>query len=163
MKAKYTIIKPRPAGVFGRTRTAGGRGQILLPLSNTRTDGRKKTVKNDKRKLSTKRILGTPKILLKEVRGQVKGQNYRFPHYWLPSPTGAALIGAIHPERVHRLVRRGAVLKTLCLQRSRSRSGQVTKGHLLNGVGATHVLWVILPIESNGGTHLVIWATSGNS
>ena len=33
-------------------------------------------------------------------QGQVKGQNYRFPHYWLPSPTGAALIGAIHPERV---------------------------------------------------------------
>ena len=53
--------------------------------------------------------------------------------------------------------------KTTChasgaLQRSRSRSGQVTKGHFLDGVGATHVLWVILPIESNSGTHLVIWA-----
>ena len=46
--------------------------------------------------------------------GQVKGQNYTFPHYWLPSPSGAALIGAIHPERVQRLVRRRAVLKTLC-------------------------------------------------
>ena len=42
--------------------------------------------------------------------------------------------------------------------RSRSRSGQVTKGHLLDAVGATHVLWVILPIETNGSTHLVIWA-----
>ena len=41
------------------------------------------------------------------------------------------------------------------MQRSRSRSGQVIKGHLLNGVGATHILWVILRIESNGGTYLV--------
>ena len=48
------------------------------------------------------------------------------------------------------------------MQKSRSRSGQVTKGHLLNGVGATHVLWVILPIESNGGIHFIeIWATKG--
>ena len=44
----------------------------------------------------------------------------------------------------------------------RSRSGQVTKGHLLNGVGATHVLWVILPTDSNSAIHLVIWATEGN-
>ena len=45
------------------------------------------------------------------------------------------------------------------MQRSRSRSGQVTKGHLLNGVGATHFFGVILPIKSNGVTHLVIWAS----
>ena len=38
------------------------------------------------------------------------------------------------------------------------RSGPVT-GHLLDGVDATHVLWVILPIKSNGGIYLVIWAT----
>ena len=31
-------------------------------------------------------------------QGQVEGQNYRFPHCWLPSPTGAALIGAILPD-----------------------------------------------------------------
>ena len=38
-------LNPRPAGVFGRTRPAGG-GQILpLPLSNSRTDGRRKTGK----------------------------------------------------------------------------------------------------------------------
>ena len=31
-------VNPRPAGVFGRTRPAGG--QILLPLPNSRTGGR---------------------------------------------------------------------------------------------------------------------------
>ena len=90
------------------------------------------------------------------MSGQVKGQNYRLPHFWLPSPTGAALIGAIHSERHQRLVRRGAVLNTLCKGQGQ---GQVTKGHLLDCVGATHVLWVFLPIASNGGTHLVIWTT----
>ena len=39
---------------------------------------------------------------------------YRLPHYWFPSPTDATLIGAVYPGRVQRLVRRGAVLNTLC-------------------------------------------------
>ena len=46
-------------------------GGTSAPLSNSRMDGRRKT-KNGKRKLSTRRILGTPKILLKEVRGQIR-------------------------------------------------------------------------------------------
>ena len=72
---------------------------------------------NGKRKLSTRRILEKPKICLKrsEVRaGSGQMSKLQFPHYWLPSPTGAAMIGALHQERVQRLVRRGAVLKTLC-------------------------------------------------
>ena len=33
------LLNPRPAGVFGRTRLAGGGGQILSPLPNSRTRG----------------------------------------------------------------------------------------------------------------------------
>ena len=89
-------INPRPAGVFGRTRPAGGGRADSAPcLTPERMVVERR--ENGKRKLSTRQILRTPKILLKEVRGQVKGQvkgqNYRVPQYWLPSPTGAALIG----------------------------------------------------------------------
>ena len=37
------FVNPRPAGVFGRTRPAGG-GRFC-PLPNSRTDGRRKTGK----------------------------------------------------------------------------------------------------------------------
>ena len=57
------LVNPRPAGVFGRTRPAGG-GADSAPLPNSRTDSRRKTGKNGKRKLSTRRILRTPNILL---------------------------------------------------------------------------------------------------
>ena len=33
-------FNPRPAGVFSRTRPAGGGGQILPPLPNSRTNRR---------------------------------------------------------------------------------------------------------------------------
>ena len=110
-----TALNPRPAGVFGRTRPAGGGGEgRFCPLSNSRTDGRRKT-KNGKRKLSTKRIFRTPKILLKEIRAQVRVRSK-------VKTTGFHIIGfraqlasswARHPKRVQRLVKRRAVLKTL--------------------------------------------------
>ena len=112
---RVAALNPRPAGVFGRTRPAGGGGEgRFCPLSNSRTDGRRKT-KNGKRKLSTKQILRTPKILLKEIRGQVRVRSK-------VKTTGFHIIGfraqlasswARHPKRVQRLVKRRAVLKTL--------------------------------------------------
>ena len=72
--------------------------------------------KRQTKALNKTNLRNTKKFTLRGQRSgqrQVKGQNYRFPHCWIQSPTGAALIGAIHPERVKRLVRRGTVLKTL--------------------------------------------------
>ena len=118
-KSKYwsKSVNPRPAGVFGQTpNTPAGYsafrgGGRFCSLSNSQTDDRRKT-----RKLSTKALNKTNLRNTKNFayRGQVKDQNYRFPHYWLPSPIDAALIGAIHPERVQNLVRRGAVLEAAC-------------------------------------------------
>ena len=63
-------FNPRPAGVFGRTRPAGGRGRFC-PLSNSGTDGRRKTGKTANES-SQQDEAGTRKNLLKEVRGQVR-------------------------------------------------------------------------------------------
>ena len=81
--------------------------------------------KRQTKALNKTNLKNTKKITSRGQRsgqGQVKGQNYRFPHNWLPNPTGAALIGAIYPERVQRLVRRRVVLKTSCKGQSQ---GQV--------------------------------------
>ena len=65
----------------------------------------------------------------RSCQGQVKSQNYRFRHYWLLSPTDAALISASHPERVQILFRRGAVLKTAKVR------VKVRSGHQRSSVG----------------------------
>ena len=78
------MINPRPAGVFGRTRPAGG-GQILPPCL---TPERMVVERREKRQTNAlnKQILRTPKILLKEVRGQVRVRSK-------VKTTGFAIIG----------------------------------------------------------------------
>ena len=149
-------FNPRPAGVFGRTRPAGG-GDSAPCLTPERMVLERRE-KRQTKALNKTNFKNTKKFTLRGQRsgqGQVKGQNYRFPHYWLPSPTSAALIGAIHPERVQRLARLGPHLRCYAKVKVKVRSGQVTKGRLLDGVGATHVVWVILFIESYGGGVLI--------
>ena len=65
------MINRAPLGYSAERAPLGG-GADSAPLSNSRTNDRRKTGKNGKRKLLTRRILGKPKILLKEVRGQVR-------------------------------------------------------------------------------------------
>ena len=112
----FSYLNPRHVWAFSRTRPAGGRGVRFCPLSSFRTNGRKKPKKRQTKALNKLNLRNTNNFALRGQRsgqGQVKGQNYRFPRCWLQSPTGAALIGALHPERVRRLVRRGTVLTTL--------------------------------------------------
>ena len=110
------VTYPRPAGVFGRTCPAGGGGADSAPCLTPERMVVERREKRQTKSLNKTNLTNTKNFTKRGQRsgqGQVKGQNYRFPHYWLPSPTGAALIGAIRPERVRRLVRRRAVLKML--------------------------------------------------
>ena len=66
----YLYVNPRPAGIFGRTRPAGGGGRFCS-LSNFPTNGRRKTEKRQTKALN-KTNLRKIKNLLKEVRGQVR-------------------------------------------------------------------------------------------
>ena len=88
-----------------------GWGRFCPPLSNSRTDGRRKT-KRRQTKALCKTNLETPKILIKEVSGQVK--KLQVSTLLASEPNWRSADRRFHPERVQRLVRRGAVLKTLC-------------------------------------------------
>ena len=65
----YFLLSRAPLGYSTERATLGG-GHIL-PIPNGWSDG-----KNGKRKLSLREILGTPRILLKEVRDEVKGRSH---------------------------------------------------------------------------------------
>ena len=51
-------LNPRPAGVFSRTRPAGG-GRFCPPLSNSRTDGRRKKEKRQTKALNKTNLRNT--------------------------------------------------------------------------------------------------------
>ena len=62
-------------------------------------------------------------IIYKMSQKKVKTTGFRIRlATWLPSPSGAALNSANHPERVQRVVRRGAVFKTLCKGQSQGQA-----------------------------------------
>ena len=113
-KGRGQKMPPPPGGLTPAPRWGG---QILPPLSNSRTDGRRKTGENGKRKLWTRRILGRTTILLKKARGQVSVRSK-------VKTTGVHLVGfrgqlaqrwSANSTRMRpRLVRQGAILKTLC-------------------------------------------------
>ena len=150
---------PHPAGVFGRTRPAGGGADSATCLTP------KRIVVERRGKWQTKALY---KKNLKNTKNYFKRLEVRSGSGQRSKLQVSTLL-ASEPnwrsaDRHYSLRTRPEVSKTTCriedaLQRSRSRSGQVTKDHLLDEVGTMHVLWVILPIESKNGTHLVIWAT----
>ena len=75
------------------------------------------------------------------------------------SPGTEELIDRIQPERVSRLGKQTATLAWPYQGQGEDhvRSSKEIKNYLLNGICATHNLWVILFIECNSETQTVIW------
>ena len=136
--ASYYTHYSRTAGVIGRTRPAGGGMQILPPcLTRKRmvVERRKKRQTNALNKSNLRNTKNFASRGQRSAQGQVKGQNYRFPHCWLPptDPNWRSADRRFSPRTRPEVSKTRCRLKTLCImQRSTSRSGQVTKGHLLD-------------------------------
>ena len=71
IKERTVGLTRAPLGYSAERAPLGG-GRFCPPCLTPETDGRRKTGTNGERKLSTRQILETRKILLIEVRGQVR-------------------------------------------------------------------------------------------
>ena len=108
----FAVFNPRPA--WAERAPLGGR---FYPLSNSRTDGRRKTEKRQTKALNKMNLRNTKKICLKrsEVRsGSGQRSKLQVSTLLASEPNWCSADRRFHPERVQRLVRRDAVLKTLC-------------------------------------------------